>query len=79
MNEKEISKEIIELVIARLEVIPDDALMSIGSYGQFDKNQLKDEVKNNTEVGKALVEMQLEYLRLLKEGIFYANTSNNTT
>lgn len=77
MSEKE--KEIIELVKARLSVIPQEAVLSVGSYGEYKRDQLIKEVENNTEVGKKIVEIQMQYLKLLKEGIFYANTPDYQT
>lgn len=65
----EIDEEIKELVIARLETIPADKKISIGSYGEFSKEKLIDEVKSGSEVGKKIIEVELEFLRALKQGI----------
>ena len=71
-NEKEdIKEEIKELVIARLEVMPRDKKISIGSSGDFTRDELIEAVKEGNELGKRIIEVQLEYLRLLKEGVFY--------
>ncbi len=75
-REKKRKEEIKEIVLARLETLPNDASISIGSMGSFSKDQLIEAVKEDTEVGKKITEIQLEYLQLLKEGIFYGNTSN---
>ena len=69
-NIRETQKEITKLVIARLEVIPYNKKISIGSEGEFTKSELIQAVKDNNELGKKITEIQLEYLRLLKEGIF---------
>jgi len=70
-------KEIINLVIARIDMIPSDKFISIGSEGEFTKQQLIEEVKNNSKIGQKVIEMQLEYLRLLKEGVLYGQSSGS--
>lgn len=77
MNDEEKQKEIIEIVKARLATLPPDAILSIGSFGELKRDQIIKEVENNTEIGKKVVEVQLEYLRMLKEGIFYDDSFNH--
>lgn len=74
MNEKEKQKVIIEIVKARLASLPSDAVLSIGSYGELKRDEVIKEVDGNTEIGKKIIKVQLEYLRLLKEGIFYGDS-----
>ncbi len=66
---EEISEEIKKLVIARLETIPKDKKISIGNYGEFSKEELIESVKSGSEVGKKIIEVELEFLRALKQGI----------
>ena len=72
-------KEIIDLVVARLQNIPSNKEISIGSSGEFTKDQLIDHVKKDDEVGKKMVAIEMDFLRSMKEGIFYEkySTSNN--
>lgn len=63
--------EIKELVIARLKTLSPDKKLSIGSAGDFARDELIEHVEKNDELGKKVIEVQMEYLRLLKEGIFY--------
>lgn len=79
MSDEQKQKEITELVKARLSVMPTDAVLSIGLFGQFKRDELIKQVENNTEVGKKIVEIEMQYLRLLKEGIFYADTPHHQT
>lgn len=64
-----ITEEIKELVIARLETIPSNKKVSIGSYGEFSKEELIESVKSGSDVGKKFIEIELEFLRALKQGI----------
>ncbi len=57
------------LVIARLETLPPNKKISIGSYGEFTKNELIEHIKKEDEIGKKIVEIELEFLRAMKEGI----------
>lgn len=66
---EEINKEIKELIIARLDAIPQNKKISIGKYGDFTKEQLIENVKNDSEVGKKIIEIELEFLRAMKRGI----------
>ncbi|MBU3979547.1 hypothetical protein KJ980_01700 [Patescibacteria group bacterium] len=79
MTNEEKQKEIIEIVKARLSILPADAVLSMGSFGEFKKDQIINEVENNTDVGKKVVEVQMEYLQMLKKGIFYGESSSYQT
>jgi len=73
-------KEIIDLVVARLQNLPSNKDISIGSSGEFTKDQLIDHVKKDDDVGKKMVAVEMDFLRSMKEGIFYEqhSASNNT-
>lgn len=49
----------------RLNAIPPDMSFSIGSYGDFTRNQLIEEVEKESDIGKAATEMELRFLRKL--------------
>lgn len=66
-----IDEELKKIVIARLEVFPSDKKISIGSVGEFTKQEMIENVEQETEVGEKIIEIQLNYLRSWKEGIFY--------
>jgi hypothetical protein len=63
------SEEIKRLVLLRLESMPDSIKISIGSEGELTKEQLIDNVKRETDLGKLIVEMQMKYLRSMKRGL----------
>ncbi|MFH1170390.1 MAG: hypothetical protein V1704_02430 [Candidatus Vogelbacteria bacterium] len=64
-------KEIIDLVVARLQNLPSDKEISIGSTGEFTKDKLIEHVKEDDEIGKKMVAMEMDFLRSMKDGIFY--------
>jgi len=56
-------KEIIDLVVARLQNLPSNKEISIGSSGEFTKAELIEHVKNDDEVGKKMVAIEMDFLR----------------
>ncbi len=65
----ELSEDIKKLVIIRLETFPSSRKVSIGSQGEFTKDELIDHVKKEDAIGKKIVEVELEFLRAIKEGV----------
>ncbi len=61
-----ISEDVKKLVVARLESMPENMKLSFGSGGDFDKYQLIKQVENDTDVGKRIVDMHLNYIRSFK-------------
>jgi hypothetical protein len=64
-------KEIQELVIARLQTLPDSKEISIGASGDFTKEDLIQHVQAGDEIGKRIIDIEMSFLRALKDGIFY--------
>lgn len=64
-NKEEITPEMVNLVIARLETIPSNVSVSIGGDGSFTVQELIEKVQSGDEIGKKIIEMQLAYLRSL--------------
>jgi hypothetical protein len=60
-----------ELVIARLKSLPEDMGISVGSEGNFKKDELIMSVQNGGEIGQKIVEVEMDFLRSLKNGILY--------
>ncbi|OGL65957.1 hypothetical protein A3B21_02160 [Candidatus Uhrbacteria bacterium RIFCSPLOWO2_01_FULL_47_24] len=63
--------EIKELVIARLQTLPDDISVSVGADGEYSRDQIIQHVEEGDEVGKKMVEIEMNFLRSLKEGKLY--------
>jgi len=57
------SEEVKELVKIRLKSTPSNVRISIGSFGEFDRDQLINEIDKNSEIGKATIELELLFLR----------------
>ncbi len=68
MNDK-IPEDVKELVIVRLDTLPSFRKISIGSFGEFTKEELISHVKKEDSIGRKMVEIELEFLRALKEGV----------
>jgi hypothetical protein len=67
-KEKNISNDVKELVIARLDVLPSNRKISVGSEGEFTKTQLIEHVREGDSIGRTIVDLELEFLRALKDG-----------
>jgi len=76
-DKKDYSEDIKNLVVARLDSLPPEVSISVGSEGAFTKNELIKQIQNDTEIGHKMIEIELEYLRKLKEGILYATIASN--
>ena len=64
-----ISEDIKELVIARLDTFPPDKKISIGSFGEFTKEQIIQHVQKGDSIGNKMIEIEMEFLCAIKEGI----------
>ena len=65
LNDEEIRK----LVSARLSILSSDTMISIGSDGNFSRDELLEHVKEGDKVGEKIAQIQIEWLRSLKEGL----------
>lgn len=75
-KKKKISNEEIKaLVVERLKTLPSNMKISIGSKGSFTKENLIAKVKKGDATGKKIIEVELEYLRALKRGDLFNESS----
>ncbi len=66
-----IPKELKELVLWKLETtIPTNMKLSVGDKGSFTKDELKDHVKKEDDVGVMFANMQLNFMKALASGEF---------
>jgi len=63
-------EEVKKIVIARLKIMSPNKKISVGSVGEFDRDELIESVKKGDEIGKKMVQIELEFLRSFKKGIF---------
>ena len=66
MTEKRFTKEVVELIVKRLETVPPNIKMSVGSKGTFEIRDIIKSVEKQDEMGKMFIETQLQYLKSLK-------------
>jgi len=59
------------LVIARLNTLPPNIKISIGSSGDFSKDEIIEAIETGGEIGKEYVEMQMTYLKAIADGSLY--------
>jgi len=67
-KKEEIPKDAKELTIAQLDILPSDKKISVGSIGEFTKDELIERVEKGDEIGRKVVEIELNFLRTLREG-----------
>jgi len=66
-----ITKDIKELVKARLNVLPLNVHISIGSDGEFNRDELIEHIDRGDKIGKKIIQVDMEFLQALKKGEFY--------
>jgi hypothetical protein len=73
MNQEDdkIDPEIKKLVIWRIETgLPENLRLSIGGKGTFNKEELKEHVEEEDEIGRHIVDMQMQFIKALSSGKF---------
>ncbi|MEK9153627.1 MAG: hypothetical protein AAB723_03450 [Patescibacteria group bacterium] len=64
-------EEVRNLVMARLSVLSQDTMISLGEEGSFTRDEMLERIKEGDEVGEKLAEIQLEWLRSFKNNSSY--------
>jgi len=59
------------LVMARLDVLPSNVGIAVGSAGNFTKDQLLEHIDDEDEIGQMFIELDLKFLRALKDGALF--------
>jgi hypothetical protein len=59
-------KDILELVLIRLESMPENFQVNLGNNQILQKADLISHVKNQDDLGKKIMNVQMQYLRELK-------------
>ena len=67
---KEIESLKKEIVLERLRQAPPTVKIAFGSMNEFmNRDELIEQVQKETDIGKKIVKIQLEYLRAFKKGM----------
>lgn len=69
-NNKQLQEDIKNLVLARIIASSDDLRIAIGST-EYTKEEMIENVKEGNEIGKEIMEIQMEYLRDMAKGAIY--------
>jgi len=71
MKAGKIDKDTKELVLWRLDAsVPNNFKLSMGDKGTFTKDELREHVKKEDDVGRIFVDMQLKFIKSLTSGDF---------
>lgn len=62
-------EEIRKLVLARLQILSPDTIKCIGNKGSFNRDELIEHVKLGDKIGKTVEQIEMEWLRALKDGL----------
>lgn len=64
-------EDVKQLVIERLGTLPPDKEISIGADGSLNRDELIEHVEKGDRIGKKMMEIEMTFLRSLKEGLLY--------
>ena len=70
---KQLQEDIKKLVLARIMAASDDLRVAIGST-EYTKTEMVKSVEAGNEVGKEIMEIQMEYLRDMAKGAIYQSS-----
>jgi len=74
---KEIQKDIRELVVARIRATSGNLRVSIGNVAKgYSKKELIESVEADNEIGKEIVDIQMQYLKDIAQGKIYSFNDN---
>lgn len=61
-----------DLVIARIKAIPDNMSLIVGSgENRYSKEEIIENIRDGSELGKEVVDTQIEFLKEMAKGNFY--------
>lgn len=68
--DKELFEEMKKLVLARMKASTDELIINLGS-NEYSKEQLLESVERGDDLGKQIIEIQMDYIRDMANGAFY--------
>ena len=72
ISDPELKGQLKKLVLERVNAMPENLRVAVGSFSRLTKNDLADHVREEDEIGKQVIEMELDFLRDLASGAVYA-------
>lgn len=69
----ELQEDIKKLVLARIMAASNDLRIAIGST-EYTKEEIIKNIKAENEIGKEIIEIQMEYLRDMAQGAIYQSS-----
>jgi len=69
-TDSELQNDIKKLVLARIQTASDDLRIAIGS-SEYTKEEMIKNIEEENEVGKEIIDIQMEYLRDMAQGAIY--------
>lgn len=67
MSQSDKTDKIIQkIILARVSTMPNNIGVSIGSNGEFSKDEILEHIKKDDQIGKKFIEVQMSYLQSLK-------------
>ena len=60
-------EEIRKLVTARLSILSEDTIISVGSDGSFSRDELIKHVETGDKVGAKIAQIEMEWIRSFKQ------------
>lgn len=75
---KDIPEDLKNLVISRLEIVSPNKKFFIGSHREgLTKEELIEHVKKGDEIGQKIIEVEMTFLRALKDGILLEEVTSS--
>lgn len=60
-------EDIRKLVTARLSILSEDTMISVGSDGSFSRDELIEKVEAGDRIGNKIAQIEMEWLRSFKQ------------
>ncbi|PIN91114.1 hypothetical protein COU57_01885 [Candidatus Pacearchaeota archaeon CG10_big_fil_rev_8_21_14_0_10_32_14] len=61
-------KEVKELVLARISVMPPNYKLSVGNKGTFTKEEIINHIKERDEIGNQIIGIEMNFIKALTSG-----------
>lgn len=76
-GKNKISKALKNSILNELETMPNDMRMVIGDKGSFSREELKEHIEKEDDIGMILSRIQLNFMKALASGEFSSQKHKN--